>query len=81
MVTPDWLHYLREARDLLVDNITELSTLIIHRFSIEEAEKAFSIYGNHQDGVIKVVLSLASWTNGAGPDPQQPLSDREIMEE
>jgi L-iditol 2-dehydrogenase len=60
-VTPDWTEYLVRAQDLYRINRKDLSRLITHRLPIWEAEKAFSMYEQHEDGIIKAALDAGSW--------------------
>lgn len=39
----------------------ELETPVTHRFPILEAEKAVTLYANHQDGALKILLNATSW--------------------
>ena len=48
---------LRETRFHLV----ELAALISHRFPIRDAEKAFTLYERHADGITKALLDATSW--------------------
>jgi threonine dehydrogenase-like Zn-dependent dehydrogenase len=61
VVTPDWHSYLRAARDLLVSSRDELARLTTHRFPILEAARAFDLYADHADGILKAVLDATSW--------------------
>jgi L-iditol 2-dehydrogenase len=60
-VTPEWSEYLCKARDLFLKYQNELEPWVTHRLPIREAEKAFSQYERHEDGIIKVVLDAAGW--------------------
>jgi threonine dehydrogenase-like Zn-dependent dehydrogenase len=60
-VTPDWAEYLPKARELFIANRDELSQLVTHRLSIREAAKAFKMYEQHDDGIVKAVLDVRSW--------------------
>jgi len=60
-VTPDWTKYLAKARDLLLANCEKLSTLVTHRLPIREAERAFSMYERHEDGIVKALLDASRW--------------------
>jgi L-iditol 2-dehydrogenase len=60
-VTPDWSEYLPKARDLFMDHRKELSRLVTHRLPIREAEKAFSLYEQHEEGIVKAVLDARRW--------------------
>jgi L-iditol 2-dehydrogenase len=59
VVTPEWSEYLAKARDLYLPNRAELDALITHRFPIRDAEKAFTIYECHEDGILKALLDAA----------------------
>jgi threonine dehydrogenase-like Zn-dependent dehydrogenase len=61
VVTPDWRKYLREARDLLSSARRELLPLATHRFPILESGRAFDLYAEKRDGILKAVLDAASW--------------------
>jgi L-iditol 2-dehydrogenase len=56
VVTPDWSEYLAKALDAYVSGRAELDTLITHRFPIRDAEKAFTLYERHEDGILKALL-------------------------
>jgi L-iditol 2-dehydrogenase len=60
-VTPDWSEYLAKARDVFIAHRQELENLVTHRFPIQEAEKAFTLYANHQDGILKAILDARNW--------------------
>ena len=60
-VTPDWPEYLSKARDLYLANMEALSGFVTHRMPIREAEKAFHMYEQHEDGIIKAALDLSGW--------------------
>ena len=60
-VTPDWAKYLVKARDLYRKNQKEFSQLVTHRMPVREAEKAFSMYERHEDGIVKAALDLSNW--------------------
>lgn len=60
-VTPDWTTYLAKAQDLFLANREELSRLVTHRLPIREAEKAFSMYERHEDGIVKAALDASRW--------------------
>jgi L-iditol 2-dehydrogenase len=60
-VTPNWTQYLAKARDLFIANREELSRLVTHRLPIRDAEKAFSMYERHEEGLVKAVLDAGSW--------------------
>ena len=60
-VTPDWAKYLARARDLYVANAEELTKLVTHRLPVTDAEKAFRMFEQKEDGLIKAVLDVRSW--------------------
>jgi len=60
-VTPEWSEYLTKARDLFLTCREELESLVTHRFSIREAEKAFILYERHEDDILKVLLDASCW--------------------
>jgi len=60
-VTPDWAKYLPRARDLFTATQAELSRLVTHRLPIRDAERAFRLYEQHEDGIIKALLDAAHW--------------------
>jgi threonine dehydrogenase-like Zn-dependent dehydrogenase len=60
VVTPEWREYLSKARDLFSEYRAELETLVTHRFAIQEAERAFTLYERHEQGIVKAVLEV-SW--------------------
>jgi L-iditol 2-dehydrogenase len=60
-VTPVWTEYFEKAQALFVRNGKELSKLITHRLPIREAEKAFTLYERHDDGIVKAVLDAIKW--------------------
>ncbi len=60
-VTPDWSAYLLKARDLFLSCRHELRPLITHHFSILEAGKAYTLYEQHADGIIKPLLDASCW--------------------
>jgi threonine dehydrogenase-like Zn-dependent dehydrogenase len=61
VVTPDWSEYLTEARDVFISHRQELEALVTHRFPIQDAEKAFTLYANHDDGILKALLDATAW--------------------
>jgi threonine dehydrogenase-like Zn-dependent dehydrogenase len=61
VVTPDWQDYLERSRDLFLKYRVELTPLITHRFSIQEAGKAFQMYNNHEDGILKAIIDATQW--------------------
>ena len=60
-VTPKWDEYLEKARDVFIENQKELESLTTHRLPIREAEKAFTMYARHEDGIIKALLDMSDW--------------------
>ena len=60
-VTPDWAKYLPRARDLFTATQAELSRLVTHRLPIRDAERAFRLYEQHEDGIMKALLDAAHW--------------------
>ena len=60
-VTPDWTDYLAKARDLYMTNREELSKFVTHRLPIRDAEKAFSMYERHEEGLVKAILDARGW--------------------
>ena len=56
VVTPGWSEYLAKARDIYLANRAELDTLITHRFPIRDAERAFTMYERHEEGILKALL-------------------------
>jgi threonine dehydrogenase-like Zn-dependent dehydrogenase len=60
VVTPEWREYLAKACDLFGEYRTELEMLVTHRFAIQEAEQAFTLYERHEQGIVKAVLEV-SW--------------------
>lgn len=60
-VTPEWHEYLSKARDLFLANRAELGRWMTHQFPIREAERAFNLYENHEDEIIKAVLDATNW--------------------
>ena len=61
VVTPDWSDYLGRAGKLYLANRQTLSRLVTHRLPIIEAGKAFSLYAQHADNILKVILDAADW--------------------
>lgn len=60
-VTPDWSAYLLKARDVFLPCRAELRPLITHHFSILEAGRAYTLYEQHADGIIKPLLDASCW--------------------
>ena len=61
VVTPDWSDYLSRASDLYQSNHAELAWLVTHRLPIKEAAQAFTLYENHAEGILKVILDASVW--------------------
>jgi L-iditol 2-dehydrogenase len=61
VVTPDWQTYFEKSRDLFLSNQEELSSLITHRFAVRDTEKAFRMYMDHDDGIIKAIIDANEW--------------------
>ena len=60
-VTPVWKEYLAKARDLFISCREELAPLVTHRLSIQDAGKAFTLYEQHADGILKAILDAECW--------------------
>jgi len=60
-VTPEWSEYLTKACDLFLAHRSELEALVTHHFAIGEAEKAFTLYEQHADGILKALLDASCW--------------------
>jgi L-iditol 2-dehydrogenase len=60
-VTPEWAEYLPKAQDLFMANREELSRFITHRLPIREAQKAFEMYEQHENGIIKAAIDASRW--------------------
>jgi L-iditol 2-dehydrogenase len=60
-VTPEWAEYLSKTQDIFLENSSELSKFVTHRMPIREAEKAFEMYEQHKDGIVKAVLDASCW--------------------
>lgn len=63
-VTPEWSVYLAKARDLFLSFRHELEPFVTHRFLIEDAQQAFTLYERHEHGIVKAVLDASSWETG-----------------
>jgi len=61
VVTPDWSDYLARARDLFLNCHPELAWLVTHRMPIKAAAHAFTLYEQHADNILKVILDASSW--------------------
>jgi alcohol dehydrogenase len=48
---------MRKLMELVRHGRLDLSPLITHRFSLDEIEDAYELFGNQQDGVVKVALT------------------------
>lgn len=60
-VTPDWADYLVKASDLYMKHTEVLAPLAIPRMPVRDADKAFHMYENHEEGVVKILLDVKSW--------------------
>lgn len=60
VVTPEWHEYLSKARDLFSEYRAELEMFVTHRFAIQDAEQAFTLYECHEQSIVKAVLEM-SW--------------------
>jgi threonine dehydrogenase-like Zn-dependent dehydrogenase len=60
-VTPDWSEYLSKARDLYLAHHAELAPLVTHRLPIRDANDAFTLYENHEGGVVKALIDMSYW--------------------
>ncbi len=60
-VTPVWSEYLVKAREVFLSAREELGKLVTHRFPIREADRAFSLYESHEDGIIKALITMSDW--------------------
>lgn len=60
-VTPTWSEYLEKSRDIYLAARSQLEALVTHRFPIRDAEKAFSLYESHYDGILKVSIDMSEW--------------------
>ena len=60
-VTPVWSEYLVKAREVFLSAREELGKLVTHRFPVREADRAFSLYESHEDGIIKALINMSDW--------------------
>ena len=60
-VTPNWSKYLAKSRDVFLAERDELEPLVTHRLPIREAEKAFTLYEQHEDGILKALIDMSGW--------------------
>lgn len=60
-VTPGWDRYLAKARDLFLSARPELDPLVTHRLPIHQAQKAFTLYEQHEDGILKALIDMSAW--------------------
>jgi L-iditol 2-dehydrogenase len=60
-VTPNWSEYLAKSRDIFLASRDELDPLVTHRFPIREAAQAFTMYKQHEDGIIKALIDMSDW--------------------
>ena len=61
VVTPEWPTYLERSRDLFLSSQEELSSLITHHFGVRDTEKAFRMYMDYDDGIIKAIIDANEW--------------------
>jgi L-iditol 2-dehydrogenase len=61
VVTPEWRDYLSRACDLYQSNHDGLAWLVTHRLPIKDAGKAFTLYENHAENILKVILDASVW--------------------
>lgn len=61
VVTPEWSDYLNRACELYQSCHEELAWLVTHRLPIKDAAKAFTLYENHAQNILKVVLDASVW--------------------
>jgi len=60
-VTPEWSEYLSQAANLFLVNRAELSTWVTHRFPMQDAGEAFTLYERHAQEIVKAVLDASYW--------------------
>ncbi len=60
-VTPDWTEYLAKARDIYMASMEELKRFVTHRLPFRDAEKAFTMYERHEEGLVKAILDARQW--------------------
>jgi L-iditol 2-dehydrogenase len=60
-VTPAWSDYLVQSRDMFLSARDELEKFVTHHFPIRDADKAFSLYESHGDGIIKALIDMSEW--------------------
>jgi L-iditol 2-dehydrogenase len=60
-VTPIWSKYLAISRDMFLASRDELEPLVTHRLPIREANKAFTMYERHEDGILKALIDMSEW--------------------
>ncbi len=60
-VTPNWSKYLVRAREVFLAGRNELEPLVTHRFPIRDATKAFTLYEQHEGGILKALLDMSGW--------------------
>lgn len=51
-------HCTQKAIDLLEQHKVDMDSLVTHRFSLEEAAKAFDLVADHRDGVMKAMIHI-----------------------
>lgn len=60
-VTPRWSDYLAKARDIFLSARAELETFVTHRLPIRDAHRAFTLYEQHEEGILKALLDMSAW--------------------
>ena len=48
----------QKAIDAIAQRRVNLSSMVTHRFSLEETAKAYELVANYDDGVMKAVIEL-----------------------
>lgn len=51
-------HCTQKAIDLLAQGRINMDSLVTHRFTLEETQKAFDLVSNYQDGVMKAMIAI-----------------------
>jgi threonine dehydrogenase-like Zn-dependent dehydrogenase len=60
-VTPEWTDYMSKAQDLFLANRNELSNFVTHRMPVRDAQRAFEMYEQREDGIIKAIIDATAW--------------------
>jgi L-iditol 2-dehydrogenase len=60
-VTPEWTDYMSKAQDLFISSRKELSNFVTHRMPVREAQRAFEMYEQREDGIIKAIIDATAW--------------------